>query len=70
MFITARRSPRLCHLRGNVWEMTSDCEEESCRKFYSRGGSYYENYEGASSEAVTTLGVALRLNNVGFRVVR
>jgi formylglycine-generating enzyme required for sulfatase activity len=55
---------------GNVWELTSDCEDESCKKVYARGGSYYENYEGASSEAVTTIGVGLRLNNVGFRVVR
>jgi CHAT domain-containing protein len=60
----------LYDMLGNVWELTSDCVDESCKNVYARGGSYYEDYEGASSEAATTLGVGLRLNNVGFRVVR
>jgi hypothetical protein len=60
----------LYDLLGNVWELTGDCRDEGCTQHLALGGSFVENYQNASSEAATTLGPGLRLNSVGFRVVR
>jgi CHAT domain-containing protein len=60
----------LYDLLGNVWELTSDCRDEGCTQHLALGGSFVENYQNASSEAATTLAPGLRLNSVGFRVVR
>jgi formylglycine-generating enzyme required for sulfatase activity len=60
----------LYDMLGNVWELTSDCSDERCARRYARGGSYIDDFEHATSEAVTTIEPGFRLNNVGFRVVR